>query len=167
MHARIHRALPFTGVAPAHFSKRFDRLYGLCGMRTGRGPVPDSTSYALKYGCKPEEIEREVKIPVRYYIIASRAPTILAKIGLLVRYSQFREVLARQPDRADADLRHLPRHQVVREVGQRVTNRGQLPIKDRDHTRLSRMHNHIVEAKVAVHIGVDGTVKVPGRSPLS
>ena len=75
---------------------------------------------------------------------------VLQRVRLLIRYAQCCKVLTQQPGRTDADVRHLPRHQVIREIGQWVTQCRQFPIQYRDNSRLSRMNNHIVEAKITV-----------------
>ncbi len=53
-------------------------------------------------------------------------------------------------DAAKARRRDVPAHQVVREVGERMADRRQLPVEDREDARLGRMEDQVVEAVVAV-----------------
>ncbi len=53
-------------------------------------------------------------------------------------------------DAAKAGRRDVPAHQVVREVGERMADRRQLPVEDREDARLGRMEDQVVEPVVAV-----------------
>ncbi len=54
-------------------------------------------------------------------------------------------------DAAELPRCDVPAHAVVAEVGQRMAQRGQLPVEDGQHARLARVEDQVVEPVVAVH----------------
>ena len=53
--------------------------------------------------------------------------------------------------------RDVPGHAVVAEVGQRMAERRELPVEHREHARLGRVEDQVVEAEVAVHDATPAT----------
>ena len=68
--------------------------------------------------------------------LASRARAIALDVLALGRNAQRREVLAGHA--AELLLRQPPHHHVIREVGERMAERGELPVEHRDDPRLRR-----------------------------
>ena len=81
--------------------------------------------------------------------LASRARAIAVDVLALAGNAQGGQILAGHA--AELLLRQAPDHRVIREVGERMAERGQLPIEDRDDTRLDAMHDQVVEPEVAVN----------------
>ena len=80
---------------------------------------------------------------------AAGSPAIGRDVLRLGRDSQGGEVGAGET--AELPRRKAPRHRQVREIGQRMPERREFPVEDGENSRLGRMEDHVVEAKVAVH----------------
>src|SRR5437588_7503587 len=52
---------------------------------------------------------------------------------------------------AESPRRDVPAHAVIGEVGERIAERGELPVEHGEDLRLGRMENRVVEPEVAVH----------------
>ena len=76
---------------------------------------------------------------------------VLVDVCVFARNTQFANRLACQARRPDANLGHLPGHQVVGEISQRMPNGRKLPIKYRDDAGLGRVEDHIIEPEIAVN----------------
>ena len=103
-----------------------------------------------------------VKVPVRLHILRLQAAALGAvhgDIGLLRGDAQARKVAAGNTSKATR--RNIPGHGVVAEVGQRVAQRGQLPVQHRQNARLGGVKNQVVQAVVVFRHGWD-VVRQPG-----
>ena len=73
-------------------------------------------------------------------------------VGVARGDAERREIEADQAGGAGAgERRHLPLHQMVGEIRERIAERRELPIEHREHLRLGRVEHHVVEPVVAVH----------------
>src|SRR5690606_15071904 len=64
------------------------------------------------------------------------------------------ERLEVQPaDAAELPRRDVPAHAVIGEVGERMAERGELPVEHGEDAGLGRMEDDVVEAVVAMHNG--------------
>ena len=81
----------------------------------------------------------------------SGALAIQADVVLLGRDAQRRQVqAANAPEHARRDM---PGHAVVAEIGQRVAQRGQLPVQHGNDAGLGGVEHQVVQAEVAMHDG--------------
>ena len=69
-------------------------------------------------------------------------------------------------DAAEGAGLDVPGHAVIAEIGQRVAQRGQLPVEHGDHARLGLVEDEVVEAEVAVHDADLRFVAGAGRNVL-
>src|SRR5207248_1999651 len=103
--------------------------------RARRSAVDRPPDNALKNGRKPKHAERNIEFPVGWIDVgATRATAILTNIFTLTGYSQGTQILPRHSAKLVAG--QSPGHQVIREIGERMAERGQLPIEHGYHPRL-------------------------------
>ena len=99
-----------------------------------------------------EEVIREIDVHMR-----PRVETGARHVGVdIVAHRRNAERLQIHPDqrsgaRAAVRVRHVILHAVIGEVRERIAQRGQLPVEHREHPRLSRMQDRVVEPEVAMH----------------
>jgi len=126
------------------------RRVGLGIGAVGR-TIAHAADDALQNAGKTEAVIGEIIVQLRQAIAAGMF-AIHRHVFVHGRDTPGLEVINRH-DRTARRItrRHHPVHQVVGEVGQRITQRGKLPVQHRDHARLGRVQHHIVEPVVAMH----------------
>ena len=141
---------------PGQLGHRAGAGRSLAGLRARGGAVDHPARDALQDRADAEQVVGEVVVPVgqqrldrvdRHARAGARqvAPHVVA----LGRNAQRGQVAA--TDAAEGARRDVPGHRVVAEVGDRVAERRQLPVQHRQHPRLGRMEDQVVEPVVAMH----------------
>ena len=104
------------------------------GVLAGRGAVAHAAGDALQDRGDAEEIVGEIGRQMRPRIEPG-ARAIHLDVGRQRRNAERREIEADQRAGAGAGVlrRHVPLHQVVGEVGERIADGGQLPVEHRQH----------------------------------
>jgi hypothetical protein len=105
----------------------------------------------LQDRCNSEQVVGHVEVPVGLELVdggEARSLAVTAHVFVFVGNAKCRQVQA--ADAARRGMWDVPRHAVVAEIGERVAERGQLPIEHGDHARLGRMEHQVVEAEVAM-----------------
>ena len=119
-------------------------------MRIGGGPVAYPPGDALQDRRDPEEIIGEIDVEV----IESRAPGAPAIVLNIASSERKARVVLMAFERADARPGsrngHMPLHEVIGEIGHRISEGRQFPVEYRDNARLVQIYDAIVKAEVAV-----------------
>src|SRR5215813_9261041 len=132
---------------PAGFGERPCALATLSRIRIVGGAGDDTAHDPLRDGGETELGERDVKVPV-----LDAGPLRPAAIGgEVLRLGRNAELGQRRVAQPLPLVAQVIGHAVVREVGQRMPERRQLPVEHRGHARLGRMHDHVARPVIAVH----------------
>src|SRR5690554_6186223 len=105
---------------------------------------------ALQDRRQPEQVVGKVEVPVRADVETGAAGVGLDVVAFTGDAQRVEVQAAESGQEAGRDV---PAHQVVGEVGQRMTERGQLPVQHRAHPPPAAVEHQVVEAEVAVHQG--------------
>ena len=123
------------------------RLPCSSAFAAGRVALQRAGEHAVQDRRDAKHVEDQVELPVRD-AGAARARAVRGDVRGFGRNTERGEVAALEA--AKHSRREAPRHRMVGEVRQRMTECGELPIEHGEHARLGRMEDHVVDAIVAM-----------------
>src|SRR5262249_825854 len=132
---------------PRGIGERSRPLAALSGVWVVGGSGDDTSHDPLGDRGEPEHREADVELPV-LDAGASRAPAVRSQVPPFSWDTERGQVPTFEA--VHAVRAQMVGHAVVGEVAQRMTERRQLPVEDRDDAWLGRMDDHVAEAIVAV-----------------
>src|SRR5262245_17268915 len=108
-------------LGPAHLGERLSRLAGRTGLRAGSCAVSGTLGDALRDRGQPEQVVREVEVPVGHHRIGVAPTGALAVAAHVLALARNAECGMVEPaDAAEHARFDVPGHAVVAEVRQRM-----------------------------------------------
>ncbi len=130
----------------------------------GRGAVAHAAGDALHDRGETEEIVSKINRQIRPRVEAG-ARHISIDVSVERWNAERGKVGTHQRSGAGFRMRHVPLHQMIGEIRQRIAERGQFPIEHGGDARRVRRDDHIVEPVVAVHDA--GRAAAAGHAPAA
>ena len=141
-----------------HAARRIARVGARCGAVLH--PLGD----ALQDGGDAEQVVGQVEVPIGRRGVGCCEPGALFVRRHVIAFERSAQNgVVEAADATEGSRRDVPSHAAVGEIGQRMPQRRQLPIQYRQHPRLARPKEQVVEAVVAVHDGGAAVVERAGR----
>jgi hypothetical protein len=148
--ARAAHAPAFRRVAPGDLGHRPHLVGHVDGAGVGGGAVAHPPHDALEDRRQAEEVVGEIDVEVGN----ARQVAALAVARHIVFQPRQSRLVLMADQAADAALalrrRHAPLHQVIGEVGDRIAERGKLPVEHRQIARFGLVQDAVVEAEIAM-----------------
>src|SRR5689334_6444042 len=131
-------------LSPAALGHVARRATGFQRVRARRGTVAGPSHDSLGDARGAKHVVRDVELPFGGLDRAAPdAATILGDVLGLAREAERREVEAQHaPERPARDA---PAHAVIGEIGERMAQRGELPVEHREDPCLVRVEDEVVE----------------------
>ena len=157
-------ALAFEGKAPGHLGQQRRAGGRTDSLGAGGGAGLDSLGNALQDGRDAKQVVGHVEVPVGLERFGCGKPGALAIAAYVLGFRRYAQAFDVQPAyAAKSPGRDVPGHAVIAEVGQRVAQRGQLPVQHGQYARLGGVEQQVVEPEVAMHDGDQAFVARAGR----